>query len=226
MKQQEVVVVKAHHSARLTNPICHPRPCFTRREFGILAALGAVSLLSPGCGGGGGNNNSTPNPNPTPNRGIIYVGTALSSGYDMGINTSGGQTNWVTDQHGYMDCAYPAGQQWGAIFITAGKVGNNPPTTYDYSSYNFLVLDLKGAVGGEQASVGVKTESDPNNGQEPLFVASNLTTSWQTFKIPLSSLIAGSTYPSSRFSHLYVVCELVFTGSPETISFRNVQYEM
>src|SRR5205823_8988213 len=65
-----------------------------------------------------------------------------------------------------LDCAYPDNQAWGAIFITAGMVTASNRKTYDYSSYNFLMLDLKGAKGGEAVAVGVKTESDLDNRSE------------------------------------------------------------
>jgi hypothetical protein len=193
----------------------------------MLAAAGAGALLFPGCGGGGTSNHSN---GPTPGPADVYDGATLSPGFDMGVNTSGGLTNWVTaNPQGYMVCAYPSGQSWGSIFIVAGTVtpSGSPRTTYDYSSYNYLALDLKGASGGELVSVGVKTDTDPDNGDEPLYAVPQLTTSWQTFKIPLTSLVnALAGYPATRFSHLYVVCELVFlTGSAETIYFRNVQYE-
>jgi hypothetical protein len=160
----------------------------------------------------------------------IYVGETLSEGYDMGVNTSGGITDWVTDQHGYMQCNYPPGQDWGAVFITTipltGVVGDREPK--DFSAYDYLALDLKGGAGGERVSIGVKTHTDPDNGLEPKFVADNLTTDWVTYKIPLSDLVREPNYPASRFQTLYVVCELVFEpGTPaETVCFRNVQFEM
>jgi hypothetical protein len=128
-----------------------------------------------------------------------------------------------------MQCDYPAGQDWGAVFITTypltGDVGKRKPK--DFSAYGYLVLDLKGAQGGEPVSIGVKTHTDPDNGQEPKFVVRDLTTDWTTFQIPLSDLVREPSYPASRFNTLYIVCELVFeSGTPaETVFFRNVRFE-
>jgi hypothetical protein len=197
----------------------------------IFAAACLSAMLLSGCGGagsgsGGSPNNQQPPTQPTP--GPVYVGTQLSPGFNMGVSSSGGLSNWVTNENGFMQCAYPTGQQWGSVFITAG-----PPTsdtgsrlTVNESQFNYLSVDLKGANGGETVAVGVKTNTDPNNGDEPVFTVSNLTTNWQTFKIPLSSLVAAPAYPATRFTQLYVVCELVFEpGVPsETVSFRNVEF--
>ena len=159
---------------------------------------------------------------------LIYAGPTLSPGFDMGVNTSEGRTDWMTDHQGFMEASYPDGQTWGAIFIVTGKVTgemDNRETT-DASGFKYLALDLKGAAGGEKVSVGIKTPTDPDNGQEPKHVAGGLTTNWQTVSIPLAGLV-GNGYPKSRFGKLYVVCELVFEpGTPaETIFFRNIRFE-
>lgn len=51
---------------------------------------------------------------------VIYYGTVLAAGYNLGVNTSGGQTNWVSDQNGHMCLSYPPNQAWGTVFITFG----------------------------------------------------------------------------------------------------------
>jgi hypothetical protein len=160
--------------------------------------------------------------------GDVCVGATLASGLDMGVNTSGGRTDWVAKRQGFMECVYPAGQQWGAVFITVG-----PPTsdvsgrgTRDYSAYDSLSLELKGAAGGERVSIGVKTAADPDDGMEPKYVVSDLARDWRTVTIPLSSLVRPPVYPGARHSRLYVVFEIVFEpGTPaETVSFRNVRF--
>jgi len=88
------------------------------RAFVILAVLVGVMVLLPGCGGGGGGGSSVPTPGPS----LIY-GPPLSSGFNMGVNTSGGLSDWCTSEpQGFMTCAYPANQQWGSVFIVAGTM--------------------------------------------------------------------------------------------------------
>jgi len=186
---------------------------------GVIAAVGLM-----GCGGGGSGS-----PAQQPISGEVYVGQKLSPGLDMGVNTSEGKTDWVTDRNGYMECRYPEGQQWGAVFITVGTpVGpGEHRQTRDYSQFQFLVLELKGGAGGERVAVGVKTDTDLDNGEEPKHLADNLSTDWATIRIPLSELVRKPYYPADRFKRLYVVCELVFepTFPAEVVYFRNIRFE-
>ena len=92
--------------------------------------------------------------------GAIYYGNNLENGFDMGVDTSEHKTDWVIDRKGYMECRYPEGQAWGAIFITVDKAKNIAAQrkTTDMSKYNFLCVDLKGENGGEKVSIGIKTK--------------------------------------------------------------------
>jgi exo-beta-1,3-glucanase (GH17 family) len=166
---------------------------------------------------------------PRPRPGDVYVGKKLVPGYDMGVNTSEGRTDWVIDHQGYMECRYPAGQSWGAVFIT---VGRPTPTvmsrrTKDVSAFHYLTLELKGEKSGETVWVGMKTQDDPDDGQEPKYAVRNLPREWRTIRIPLASLVQAPDYPKSRLRHIYVACELVFEPevSAETAFFRNVRFE-
>jgi hypothetical protein len=164
----------------------------------------------------------------TPAPGPVYVGPSLSPGFEIGANTGKGRDDWVKDMKGSMKCAYPTGQGWGTVFITAGVSDGDVAKrlTVDESHYKFLSVDVKGAHGGETINVGVKTKADPDNGQEPTYTIDKLTTDWQTFKIPLSKLVKAPAYPATRFKHLYVACEIVFSeeAAAETISFKNVAF--
>src|SRR5579864_2578964 len=53
----------------------------------------------------------------------------LTTGWNMGVNSSRGRTDWLTkDPPNGMKMAYPPGQEWGAVFITWG-VPKDPPHT-------------------------------------------------------------------------------------------------
>ena len=198
-----------------------------RATSNVVLLVGCVLLpvaALVGCGG------EEPTPPPAlPTLPQVYVGPTLTEGYGMGVDTSGDRTNWVSDRSGYMECRYPSGQDWGAVFVTVGEPTSqrSPRGRLDCSAYSYLVMELRGAAGGEQVSVGVKTDEDPDNGLEPKHEAAALTTSWETVRIPLSTLVREPTYPASRFTRLYVVMELVFEpGTPaETVLFRNIRFE-
>src|ERR1017187_2502504 len=58
----------------------------------------------------------------------VLNGTQLQPGFGMGVNSSGNLTNWLSQGSGQMQMAYPAGQSWGAVFVTVGNpVSSNPP---------------------------------------------------------------------------------------------------
>ncbi len=148
------------------------------------------------------------------------MGATLSPGYDMGVNTSRGRTNWVADMNGYMCMFYPAGQSWGAVFITVGRPTNFDRPGRDLSSYQTLSLELQGAVGGEQVWIGLKDNTDLDTGRETKIPVSGLAPEWQTFTFPLSS------FGTASLGRLYVVTEFVFEPgtSAEIVCFRNIQY--
>ncbi len=149
---------------------------------------------------------------------IVSAGR-LVSGYDMGVNTSGGRTDWVKMEDENSQCmAYPGNQSWGAVFITRGKPTPQPRSSQDLSQYQTLSLELRGAKGGESVLIGLKDNTDPDDGSETKIPVSNLTTDWKTFTIPLSK------FDTADLSKLYVVTEFVFTANPQTVCFRNIEY--
>ncbi len=149
----------------------------------------------------------------------IYVGTELSEGYDMGVNSSGGLTNWLFDLNGFMKMEYPENQTWGAVFITVGPPTEPPRPSQDLSLYTTLSVDLKGENGGEELEIGIKDNTDPDDGSETKIKVSGLTTEWQTYTFPLSD------FTTADLTRIYVVIEFVFGGPyAQTVFFKNVEY--
>jgi exo-beta-1,3-glucanase (GH17 family) len=150
----------------------------------------------------------------------IYYGPRLADGYDMGVNTSEGLTDWLTDMGGYMRMDYPSGQSWGAVFVTVGPPTDPPRPGKDLSNYRALSLELRGEVGGEDVWVGLKDNTDRDDGSERKIRVRDLTKDWQTFNFPLSAFV------TADLTRLYVVTEFVFEpGTPaETVYFRRIRY--
>ncbi len=163
----------------------------------------------------------SPPASPSSGEGLaIYVGEKLSSGYDLGVDTSGRKQDWVKDLRGAMQLSYPTDQAWGAGFITVGHpapLGQRQGR--DFSKYQTLAIDLKGAQGGEALSVGIKDQSDEDDGKETK-IPVTLSNSWQTCWFPLAH------FTTADLAHLYIPAEFVFEpGVPaETVYFRNVRY--
>ncbi len=158
---------------------------------------------------------NTPPPTAVPPYSIFTEGK-LSQGFDMGVNTSGGQTNWVDVSGGEMCMSYPGGQ-WGSVFITVGKPvppGNRPGK--DFTSYKSLSLDIKGTKGNEYVLVGLKDKDMLDDGSENK-VGINLGTEYLTSSIPLTKF-------NADLNKLYVVVEFVFEKTPEKICVNNIQF--
>lgn len=83
-----------------------------------------------------------------------------------------------------------------------------------------LSLDLKGSIGGESVRIALKDNTDPDNGSEAKVLISDLVTSWQMYKIPLTS------FSTADLTRLYMVTGFIFeNGTPaETVCFRNLRY--
>lgn len=148
---------------------------------------------------------------------FIFTSGKLASGYDMGVNTSGGITNWVTTKNGYICMSYPASQSWGAVFITVGKPKDPPRPAKDLSKYQMLYLELRGAKGGESVLVGLKDNTDPDDGSETKVIISDLNTEWKSYQISLSR------FRTADLRRIYIVTEFVFENKPQTVCFRTIK---
>jgi hypothetical protein len=180
---------------------------------GVLAQSGETSASTAGA----------------PDPANVYVGASIGYGFDFGNDTTDHVPDWVTDEQGYMECAYPAGQDWGAAFITTYPLTayKDQRATVDVSkNYKNLSVDLRGSKGGESVYIGLKTDTDEDTGREPTYQPQPpLKTDWQTYTIPLSTFTPGRHYPGKRLTHVYVVFEIVFKGkASETVDFKDVRY--
>jgi hypothetical protein len=226
--------------------VCQTSRVLLHTIRGNVALLGAVALLVAtiisSCGGSGWST-STSTPTLTPissiptNPLVIFQGgytpeyvPGLAPGYDIGASTSGGLTNWVDevpieDHSGYssaqIDMNYPSGQSWGAAFITVGKPTQPPRPGKDFSNYTQLSLELGGQAGGESVSIGIKDNTQPDDGSETKVSVSlpSVREGMKTFTFPLSD------FTGADLHKLYVVIEFVFTGgTPETVWVGDIQY--
>lgn len=150
----------------------------------------------------------------------VLVGNKLTEGFDMGVDTDKNQTDWLKDEESSFRLSYPARQKWGAVFITAGPPVDPPRPGLDLSRYKFLVLEMRGAVGGEKVFVGIKSNTQPDNGSE-VKVEETLGAEWQSYRYPLARFVRADS------RKLYVVAEFVFSGGAATaIWVRRVSYSV
>ncbi len=160
-----------------------------------------------------------PTPTPSPQPHAIYAGTTLSSGYDMGVDTGPSRLfDWVTDQTGSMCLNYPGGEDWGAVFITNGPPqppGSRPGR--NLTAFSRLYVELKGLTGNQTVQIGIKDNTDPDNGTGTRFAVTP-SLEWQGYSFPLAD------FSTADLSNLYVMIEFVFGNAAADICFRNVMY--
>lgn len=147
----------------------------------------------------------------------IFIGN-LAEGFDLGVNTSHNLTDWVTVDSGVIKMSYPAGQSWGAVFITEGEPTNPPRPSRDLSGFSKLVFEICGAQGGESVWIGVKDNTDPDNGTEDKVRISGMGTDWEKHEIRLTE------FSTADLKRIYVPIEFVFDGGAKTVRARNIEY--
>jgi hypothetical protein len=191
----------------------------------FVAACGGDNDKDGGGSGGGGNPITGPTQPPPPPPPTVAPLVAVSEtgqlgdGLDLQYDTNRERRDWVTRQDGYL-CVYPSGQLWGFVGVIVppgGPIGSRK--SLDLSAYKTLEVDMKGAAGNEEVSVGIKDSTDPDNGTE-VKKTERLTTEWKTYRYDLAT-----TFTTADLKRVYLLIELVFDGANgRTVSFRNVRY--
>jgi hypothetical protein len=189
-----------------------------------VALLGTVSLLVAAiissCGG-----STAPKQAPLPN---IYVG-GLTEGLTLNTDTSNHQQGWLTEHGGVLTLIYPAGQEWGAMFITKGRSVSlsDQRQSLDLSTYQSLEVDMRAATNGQCVRIGIKGTKQPDKGGETTIPWCSTTPNrWDIVKLPLEVFTRTdlTDFPAD-LTKLYVVFEVVFQGSSNvTVQVRNIRY--
>lgn len=150
----------------------------------------------------------------------VYVGGGLETGFMLGITTSGQLHQWLTTaSDGSLVLTYPAGQQWGAMFVTVGPpVPSGRRPSLDLSAYRSLVVDLRAAANGQCVRIGIQDNKQFSTGSV-ISVQRCLSTQWTTMTFPLNTFIGVD------LTHLHIVFELLFQGSASaTVEVRKIRY--
>ncbi len=156
----------------------------------------------------------------------VLLGTALASGLDLGINSSGGLTNWLTQEPpptppptvGDLKMVCPGGQAWCSMFVTYGKPVDPPRPGVDLSVYQTLMVEIIGDP-GTTIDIGIKDALQHDDGSEAK-VTLPVTSTWTMYAIPLSRFVG------ANLKNVYVPCEFVFNGGsqPQTVKVRTIRY--
>ena len=149
----------------------------------------------------------------------IFVDGRLTSGLDLGVDSSERRTEWAEVANGELCMRYPNGQDWGAVFVTVGKPRDPPRPARDFSGYERLVVEARSSGGRGPVMIGLKDNGDPDDGSESKLPLQGLRESWGEFSFDLDQF---RTADSKR---LYVVSEFVFEGAaPVTVCVRSIRF--
>jgi hypothetical protein len=181
--------------------------------FRICLWLVLIGVLSFGCGSPSG-----PSPAAQPFL-VINQSGQLDQELDLFVDTDLQLRNWTSNLSDSLQAAYPAGQQWGFIgAVLRGSTASGSRPGRDLSGYKTLQLDLRGSVGGETVQIGIKDNTDSDDGTETR-KTETLSTNWQTLTYALAD------FRTADLTRLYLLAEVVFNGTAgRTIFVRNVRY--
>ena len=155
----------------------------------------------------------------------IFVDGALSSFYGLGIDTGPDHLHEWCGVGEELRMDYPAGQEWGSVFITVGDPTKPPRPWKDFSGFTTLSMDLRGDKGA-QVEVGILTRTDPGIGTERRVIRTLSGGDYEPVRIPLKSFDSTHLRYPEGLKQLYVVVEFVFRGTrARTVCARNIRYE-
>jgi exo-beta-1,3-glucanase (GH17 family) len=148
----------------------------------------------------------------------VYVG-GLETGFGLGVDSFSHKRTGVTARLGTLQLSYPAGEQWGSVFITAGESAPaGKRGSFDARRYSSLLVDLRTAVAGQCARLGIKDKTQPDNGSE-MTLRQCPGTEWSTVALPLNA------FAGVDRAYLYVALEIVFQGNKgQTFYLRNLRF--
>ena len=114
---------------------------------------------------------------------------------------------------------YPENKfSWGAPFFTIEAL-NGRVTEMDFSKYKNVILEMKGAKGGEEFEITMKDKYDPPDGSESR-VSLTLTDAWKTYQAPID------TFKTADKSIISTPLAFVFVGEKgKTIHVRSIRFQ-
>lgn len=148
----------------------------------------------------------------------VLVGSTFDGGFGIGVKSSGNKTDWLSKKEGWFEARYPAGQSWGAIFVSVGSLEASARSSIDYTPYDYLLVDIRGLSGPDTVQLGIKTDTQPDDGSEAkVFVA--VQEEWNTYAVPLTA------FHGTDLRKIYIPLEIVFSGpDPISLQFKDVRY--
>ena len=107
---------------------------------------------------------------------------------------------------------------WGAPYFTINAL-NNRVSELDFTKYENLTLEIKGANGGEQFAVSMKDKYDLHDGKESR-VNFTVSDTWETYTVPIEK------FETADKKIIQTPLSFVFVGNEgRTIYVRSIQFK-
>jgi hypothetical protein len=111
---------------------------------------------------------------------------------------------------------YYGGAAWAGIWFGSSAISSDR-RGLDYSSYDTLLLELKGDAGGEKILINIEDAMDPPDGTSTRREL-QLSDSWQTYEIDLAE------FETADLSILFTAVGFVFLEEPVAFSIRTARF--
>jgi len=111
---------------------------------------------------------------------------------------------------------YYGGAAWAGIWLASNSISADRQGM-DYSSYDTLLLELKGDAGGENILINLEDAEDPADGTSTRREL-QLSDSWQTYEIDLAD------FETADLSILFTAVGFVFLEEPVAFSIRTARF--
>ena len=152
-------------------------------------------------------------------RSAVFIDGGLTSGLNMGVDSSEGRREWANVENGELCMRYPSDQRWGTVFITVGQPTDSQRPGREYSEFSRLLMTARGEPDGTQVWVGMKDSEDPDDGSESRIAIDGLNGSWKLYSFELA------LFRTADIRRLYVPVEFIFEGpSPSVVCVNAIEF--
>jgi len=150
----------------------------------------------------------------------ILINGKIPSGFDIKYAASGlAKASFILDDNDYVILEYPENTfVWGSPYFEVNALEGRV-NEMDFSDYTKLVLEMKGAVGGETFQITMKDKEDSSFGFETKLNI-ELTNEWKTYEIETSE------FKTADMKIISVPLGFVFEGSVgRQIHVKSIQFK-
>jgi hypothetical protein len=164
---------------------------------------------------------------------LIDGKSASSKGFSIKVSDSEMRGGWLGRHAGYFKMKYSEDLSWMTLYFTAGESPISPIRplvghSEDFSEYNYLVVEMKGEVGGECVLVGIRDTDDPDDRSETR-KAVEVTAEWAEYWIDLKFFARRDPSESPLvLGKIYMPAELAFPcgarAGTQIVYVKNIKY--